>query len=170
MLGIGFGELIVILIVALLVVGPERLPQLAAQAGRAVRDLRRMYANLRAELGPEFDDIERGIREIRSFDPRHQIREYGRDLLDDVSRDAPEVKQLARNQRLSLDQLGRSVLDDALLDRPLAEMRAPDDSSSVTDVAPPAAGDSPAAADDSTPESPARADGTRQIETTGHYE
>jgi sec-independent protein translocase protein TatB len=173
MFGIGFPELIIILIIALLVVGPERLPQLAAQAGRAVRDLRRMYANLRAELGPEFEDIERGIREIQSLDPRRQIREYGRELLDDLSKDAPEVKQVARHQRLNLDQLGRDLLNDDLLDRPLAEMRARSDSTSHTSDSPAAAqdgvDDSHAASRDTTPAAP-RVNRERPIETAGHYE
>jgi sec-independent protein translocase protein TatB len=123
MFGIGLWELIVILIIALLVVGPERLPQLAAQAGRLVRDLRRMYLNMRAELGPEFEDIERGIRDIQSLDPRRQIREYSRELLNDISADAPEIKHLAKNQRLNLDKIGRELLDDDLLAQPLAETR-----------------------------------------------
>ncbi len=173
MFGIGFPELIIILIIALLVVGPERLPQLAAQAGRAVRDLRRMYANLRAELGPEFEDIERGIREIQSLDPRRQIREYGRELLDDISRDAPEVKQIARNQRLNLDQLGRELLNDDLLDRPLAETRARSDSAARArdsqETMQRAADDSRAASGSAPPNAP-QVDRERPIETTGHYE
>lgn len=124
MFGVGVTELVIILIIALLVVGPERLPELAAQAGRLVRDLRRMYANLRAELGPEFDDIERTIHELRALDPRRQIGSYGRDLLDELARDAPEVKQLSTARRIELEQLTREVLDDDLLARPLAETRA----------------------------------------------
>ncbi|WP_026370842.1 twin-arginine translocase TatA/TatE family subunit [Kallotenue papyrolyticum] len=124
MFGVGVTELVIILIIALLVVGPERLPELAAQAGRLVRDLRRMYANLRAELGPEFDDIERTIHELRALDPRRQISSYGRDLLDELARDAPEIKQLSAPRRIELEQLTREVLDDDLLARPLAETRA----------------------------------------------
>lgn len=125
MFGIGFSELVLILIVALVVVGPERLPGLARQLGTVVRDLRRMYANLRADLGPEFDDIEQSIRELRVLDPRQQVRDFSRNLLDDLSADAPELKQLAKTPKLNLEQLGRDVLQDDLLDKPLAETRAP---------------------------------------------
>ena len=42
--------LIVLLLVALLVFGPNRMPELARQAGRAMRELRRIQQNLRADL------------------------------------------------------------------------------------------------------------------------
>lgn len=123
MFGIGFTELVLILVIALIVVGPERLPELGRQLGKVVRDLRRMYGNLRAELGPDFDEIEQGIRELRSLDPRQQLRDYSRNLLDDLSNDVPEVKQLASTPRVDLERLGRDVLHDDLLDKPLAETR-----------------------------------------------
>lgn len=50
MFGIGTPELIVILVVALIVFGPERLPHIAAQAGKAIRDFRQMSADLTGEL------------------------------------------------------------------------------------------------------------------------
>jgi Tat protein translocase TatB subunit len=48
--GIGPFELIVILVVALLVFGPDRLPQVAGQVGRMIRDFRRWSADLMAEF------------------------------------------------------------------------------------------------------------------------
>jgi sec-independent protein translocase protein TatB len=119
MFGIGLTELLIILVVALVIVGPEHLPSLGRQLGTLVRDVRRMYANLRADLGPDFDEIERSIRELRALDPRQQVRDYSRSLLDDLSADAPELQKLAQAPRLNLEQLGRTVLHDDLLDQPL---------------------------------------------------
>ena len=48
-LGIGFWELILIFIVAMMVFGPRRLPEYAAKAGKIVRDLRNMSQGLMAE-------------------------------------------------------------------------------------------------------------------------
>jgi sec-independent protein translocase protein TatB len=190
MFGIGFTELIIILIVALLVVGPERLPDLARQLGTIVRDLRHMYNNLRADLGPEFDEIEQGLRELRSLNPRQQIRDYGRALLEDLSADAPEIRQLAYTSRADLEAASRELLRDNLLEQPLketlavpADRLAPDAAESNASLnGTPPIGQSeasagvplPAAASSSLRDDratyPASTNGSAQIEKTGHYE
>ncbi|HWP28405.1 MAG TPA: Sec-independent protein translocase protein TatB [Chloroflexota bacterium] len=48
--GIGAGELFLILVLALIVIGPERLPEVASQLGRTVADLRRQANQLTAEF------------------------------------------------------------------------------------------------------------------------
>lgn len=50
MLGIGAEELLFVLFLALLVLGPERLPKVARDVGRVVGDLRRTSDELRAEF------------------------------------------------------------------------------------------------------------------------
>lgn len=50
MFGIGTGELLVILVIALLVLGPERMPKLARDVGRTLGDLRRTSDELRQEF------------------------------------------------------------------------------------------------------------------------
>lgn len=75
MFGIGLPEMMVIAVVAMLVFGPDKLPDLARQAGKAVRQLRG-YANnardeLRAELGPDFAHLE-----LRDLDPRVLARKH----------------------------------------------------------------------------------------------
>lgn len=50
MFGIGTGELLVLLVLALLVLGPERMPRLARDIGRTVGDLRRTSDDLRHEF------------------------------------------------------------------------------------------------------------------------
>ena len=47
---IGTPEILVILVVALIVLGPTRLPDAARQVGRAVAELRRMSSGMQAEL------------------------------------------------------------------------------------------------------------------------
>jgi Tat protein translocase TatB subunit len=54
-LGIGPLELIVVLIIALIVVGPERLPQLAQSVGKTVRDLRAMSQGFATEWQREMN-------------------------------------------------------------------------------------------------------------------
>jgi sec-independent protein translocase protein TatB len=75
MMGIGFAEFLMIGVVALVVFGPDRLPEFARQAGRMVRQVRTMSRqarnDLRAELGPEYADFE-----LTDLDPRRAIRKH----------------------------------------------------------------------------------------------
>ena len=50
MFGIGSGEILVIIIVALLVLGPEKLPSMARTLGKAMGELRRMSTEFHREL------------------------------------------------------------------------------------------------------------------------
>lgn len=50
MFGIGPQEIVIIVIGALIIFGPQRLPEIAAQAGKALRDFRRMKDELTGEL------------------------------------------------------------------------------------------------------------------------
>src|SRR5688572_21757608 len=98
MFGIGFGELLIILLIALIVVGPERMPDLARKLGTMIHDLRRMYDNLRADLGPDFDEVEKGIRTLRSLDPRRELDLVGRKVFDGLASDiGPEAEALLRS-------------------------------------------------------------------------
>jgi sec-independent protein translocase protein TatB len=85
--GINGGEFLVLVVLALLVIGPERLPQYAAQLGRFVREARKMAVGareqVRAELGPEFDDVDWQKLDPRQYDPRRIVREALSDTLDE---------------------------------------------------------------------------------------
>lgn len=148
MFGIGWTELIIIVLVALIVVGPERMPDLARRAGKTVGDLRRMYAKLRSDLGPEYDEIEQHVRSLRSLDPRRELTKMGQSALNGFSDDiGPEVRDalpkpgavtfenlMAQNQQpaaekpvapnkpqpVQVERLGHDILNDALLDEPLS--------------------------------------------------
>ena len=78
-------EFIVLLLVAVVVLGPERLPEYAAKLGRTVRQLRVMAegakAQLKDQLGPEFDDLNWRQYDPRQYDPRRIVREA---LMDPV--------------------------------------------------------------------------------------
>jgi sec-independent protein translocase protein TatB len=62
---IGITELVVILLLALLVVGPERLPEMGRRLAEILRDLRKAYDNLTKELGPELQSIQQTTQELR---------------------------------------------------------------------------------------------------------
>jgi sec-independent protein translocase protein TatB len=84
--GVNPSEFIVLLVVAAVVLGPERLPEYAQQLARLVRELRRMAqgasAQVRNEMGPEFDDIDWAKLDPRQYDPRRIVREALSDVWD----------------------------------------------------------------------------------------
>jgi sec-independent protein translocase protein TatB len=86
--GVGLPELMVILVVAVVVFGPDRLPDFARQAGRLVRQVRQFTQaardDIRSELGPEFADFE-----ITDLDPRRAVRKYIQDAWEETD-DADE--------------------------------------------------------------------------------
>ncbi len=77
--GLTFDKLIVIGVIAVFLLGPERIPHYAAQLGRLVRNLRQMAngakERLRDEMGPDFDDVDWKKLDPRQYDPRRIIRE-----------------------------------------------------------------------------------------------
>lgn len=109
MFGIGFGELIVILAIALVIVGPERMPDLARRVGTTIRDLRRMYDNMRSELGADFEEVERGIQTLRSLDPRRELDSYGRKFIGEMAREAgPDAESMLKS---SPNQIASTLKD-----------------------------------------------------------
>lgn len=95
MFDIGVGELLVLLIVALLVFGPERLPTMAKQAASFVRDLRAMVANARRDISDSVGDLGIDAKDLKTLsdlrNPKSFVREKvldGVDLgLDDIDPD-----------------------------------------------------------------------------------
>ncbi|MDQ4138021.1 MAG: sec-independent translocase [Actinomycetota bacterium] len=90
MFGLTFEKLLVIGIIAVFLLGPERLPYYASQLARLVRSLRDMANGardrLKEEMGPDFDDVDWKKLDPRQYDPRRIIREA---LLED---EKPVVK------------------------------------------------------------------------------
>ena len=72
-------EIVVIVLLALLVLGPRRLPHYAARLAQLVRQLRDLAegakGQIRDELGPAFDDIDWRQLDPRQYDPRRIVRE-----------------------------------------------------------------------------------------------
>lgn len=90
-----------IAVIGVLVFGPERLPDLARQAGRLLRQAKIM-ANaardeLREELGPEYADLE-----LRDLDPRVIVRKHIVEAMNDVEAEERR-EQTARRQSLAKD-------------------------------------------------------------------
>ncbi len=89
---LGWGEIAVLLVLALFVFGPERLPTLAAEAGRGLRTVRRylkgMTEDLKTELGPELGDVDLASLNPRTFVAKHLLTDD-----DDDEDEQPVVRR-----------------------------------------------------------------------------
>lgn len=83
MFGLGLGEIIIIILVALVVIGPKDLPKMLRKVGRWAGKLRRMAADLRAQSG-----IDDALRTEGLADDLAEIRKLARGELDAVRREA----------------------------------------------------------------------------------
>jgi sec-independent protein translocase protein TatB len=74
-------KLLILAVIALVVFGPYELPKIAQQAGRALRELRRIAegatADLKEGLGPEFQNFE-----FEDLNPRRFVQKH---LIDDIN-------------------------------------------------------------------------------------
>ena len=115
---IGWGEILVLVVAGLFILGPERLPSAAAWLGRTVRQVRE-YATgareqLRAELGPDFDELRKpleDLRGIRDLNPRRMVTRHLFDDADDFKpngyptspQNQPPSRPLAAGERPPID-------------------------------------------------------------------
>jgi sec-independent protein translocase protein TatB len=99
MFDVGFSELMLIGIVALVVLGPERLPKAARMAGALLRRFRGSWANLRQDLEREIasDDLKKSLREaeqaVQEASPLSAIDQVRRDASITAVQDA--VRELS---------------------------------------------------------------------------
>ena len=81
MFDLSIPKLLILAVIALVIFGPNELPKIASQAGKALRDLRRIAEgaknDLREGLGPEFSDFE-----IEDLNPKRFVQKH---LLDDLN-------------------------------------------------------------------------------------
>ena len=87
MFDLSITKLLVLAVIALVIFGPNELPKIASQAGRALRDLRKIAEgaknDLREGLGPEFADFD-----IEDLNPKRFVRKH---LFDDINGDSAQA-------------------------------------------------------------------------------
>ncbi|RSM82932.1 Sec-independent protein translocase TatB [Amycolatopsis sp. WAC 01375] len=80
---VGWGEILIIVVAGLFILGPERLPEAAAWMAKSVRKVRDFATGaktqLREEMGPEFDQLRKpleDLRGLRNFDPKRVVTQH----------------------------------------------------------------------------------------------
>jgi sec-independent protein translocase protein TatB len=77
--GLTFDKLLIVGVLAVFLLGPDRLPVYAAKLAQLVKTVKNMAngakERMRSEMGPEFDDVEWQKLDPRQYDPRRIIRD-----------------------------------------------------------------------------------------------
>lgn len=98
-LDLGFLEILVILVVALLVVGPEKLPEYARKFGKMVRDLRKMTQNFTGEvtrsldMEDDFDDLKNTAQGLKG-----ELDEESMKIKNALDMEADEIAKTIDNE------------------------------------------------------------------------
>jgi len=104
MFDVGFFELMLIGVVALLVVGPERLPQLARTAGKWLGKGKQMINSVKADIAQEMkaEELKKILEQQQQLNPVHEI-------MDDTRKTLNEIEQETKS---SLDSAAVGLSDD----------------------------------------------------------
>ncbi|HET7328999.1 MAG TPA: sec-independent translocase [Nocardioidaceae bacterium] len=98
MFDVGLPEILVLLLVAVFVFGPDRLPDVARQAGKFVRTARQLVNNARRDLSAELGT------DVAGLDPRELVRKHVLDVVDeDDTPRRPGHRPLAEGERPPYD-------------------------------------------------------------------
>jgi len=97
---IGFGELLLIAVVALVVLGPERLPKAARFAGLWVRRARNQWDSVKQELERELqaEELRRNLDDVRQ-----SVQQAGRSLREETTQLHGQVEALRREVDVPAD-------------------------------------------------------------------
>lgn len=112
MFDIGFGELLLIAVLALVVLGPERLPKAARTLGTLLRRVRSGWESVRAEVEREIEaeELKQKLKEAQEY-----MRQAGQEVGEQVRKSADSVRQAAQPK----DTTSGSELDEDLFDKDL---------------------------------------------------
>lgn len=125
MFDVGFSELVLILVVALVVVGPERLPKLARTAGLYLGRARRMVASVKADVQRELaaEELKQTLQK--------QVESVGlHDIVEEATDAATAAEQLFKPPVPAVDTAAESQLDFQLDAQPPSEPGAGPDAQS----------------------------------------
>ena len=88
MLGVNGWEIVLLALIAVFILGPDRMPEYATKLAHGIRRLRSMAegakGQLKEQLGPDYQDINWRQYDPRQYDPRRIVKEALLDPLDDA--------------------------------------------------------------------------------------
>ena len=121
-MGMGPMEVLVIMVVALIIFGPGKLPEMAAQAGKMVRDFRNATSDLTAEFQDSIDDMQSTMGEMRA-------------TVTDVQRETQQLANFIPDTFNSIDVTGKPLVGPAIPNGVATQARTPAATSSAAPAA-----------------------------------
>lgn len=95
--GINGSEVLLLILIAIIVLGPQRMPEYAAKLARGIRQMRLMAegakGQLKEQLGPDYQDINWRQYDPRQYDPRRIVRQA---LIEPLEEATAGVKDLGQ--------------------------------------------------------------------------
>ena len=129
MFGIGLPEMIIIAVVALIFIGPEKLPGVLRSIGKGLVELKRATSDVRSTVQEEMQKIEEEI-ELK------EVRESAQDFKNELGGVANKVDPLTLSKFNTADQ--KEEISDSInesdLDKPQTELVAENTEATTTDV------------------------------------
>ena len=102
MFNVGLGEIVAIVLVTMLLFGPEKLPEMARQAGRFLGRLRLTTQDALDQLKDETDLKDLNLPDLRIGSLRSQARDYVRELMD-IEGQMAELEREREQLKAALD-------------------------------------------------------------------
>ena len=111
-LGIGWGELMLLLVLAVIFFGPEKLPEISRKAARVIHTVR-LLANqatsqLKEELGPEYQDLTMADLNPKTFVQKHLLADMQEDLAD-IQKELDGVKMELTGSVTDMNSAGKDL-------------------------------------------------------------
>ncbi len=110
MFGIGFNEVIIILVLALIIIGPKKLPDIAKALGKGYREFRRAFDDVKSEFDLDIDD-DKDYDEVRKVGKSNKKDEKIEDTKDNMESEQKEIidkeedKDINENKVLSEEKV-----------------------------------------------------------------
>lgn len=102
--GIGLFEIVLVLLLATIIFGPQRLPKIAGQMGRAVRELREYARDFRDEYLVDFEEAKEEYLEMR-----HDLRVTEAEIKEEWKKADAEVQATVQEVRSDVQQAAAQV-------------------------------------------------------------
>jgi TatA/E family protein of Tat protein translocase len=115
-LGMGAMEIIVIMVVALIIFGPDKLPEMGAQAGKALRDLRNATREMTGEFEESISDVRSAMDEMKSTvaDVQRETRDLATSVTEITDSAVDEVRAGARTLNSETSEIATVVTSNPL--------------------------------------------------------